>query len=358
VSHNVWEGRKSVEAARKYNRIVQTGTQSRSMPAVREALEWVKAGNIGKIKIARGLCYKRRPDVEMAPPEVKSLREVAPPEVNYDLWCGPSPLDQKPRKSFHYDWHWYWPTGNGDIGNQGIHEMDKARWATGKNTLAYKVMSIGGRMGYHDNADSAATQMAVFDYGDMLLIFEVRGLPSKPGNPNMDKFRGASVGNVIECEGGYVSGGATGSAWTAYDWKDKPIKKFSDKADESTVHFANFIKAVQSRKAEDLHADILEGHLSSALCHMANVSLRLGEKAKPGEIRDRIKGDKAALETFNRMAEHLKINDVDIEKDEAKLGPMLAMDVKTEKFTGDHADDANKLVKDNYRSPYVVPDEV
>ena len=341
VSHCVWEGRKAVEAARKYNRIVQAGTQSRSSGSLREAYKWVQAGNLGKIKIARGLCYKRRPPVAGAD-------KLVPPEsVNYDLWCGPATLEQKPRANLHYDWHWYWSTGCGDIGNQGIHEMDKCRWAMGKPTLSPKVMSIGGRMGYTDNAETAATQMVVHDYGDMLLIFEVRGMPGASGQ--MEKYKGEGIGQVIECEGGYVAGS------TAFDNKGKKIQDFKGKGES---HFGNFIKAVRSRKVEDLNADILEGHLSSALCHTGNVSYRLGKKAPQGEIRERIKGDKAALETFERMVEHLKVNHVDLDMDQASIGPVLAMDVQAERFTGEHEDEANKLVKDPYRSPYVVPYQV
>src|SRR3989442_7302858 len=126
VSHNVWEGRKSVEAARKYGKIVQTGTQSRSSNGIKEAIEWVRAGNLGKITIARGLCYKRRPSIGKTVGE-----QPIPPGVDYDLWCGPAPKEPLRRKKLHYDWHWVWPTGNGDLGNQGIHQMDISRWALG-----------------------------------------------------------------------------------------------------------------------------------------------------------------------------------------------------------------------------------
>jgi len=142
VSHNVWEGRKIVEAARKYNRIVQTGTQSRSSAALREAIAWVQAGNIGKIKIARGLCYKPRPSIG----KVDGPQPV-PESINYDLWCGPAPKTPLMRTKLHYDWHWVWATGSGDIGNQGIHQMDICRWATGKAELSPRIVSVGGRLG-------------------------------------------------------------------------------------------------------------------------------------------------------------------------------------------------------------------
>src|SRR5512136_1140786 len=153
VSHNVFEGRKAYEASRKYNRIVQPGTQSRSNTALREALEWVRAGNIGKIKVARGLCYKRRPSIG----KVDGPQPI-PDYIDYDLWCGPALKLPLMRKRLHYDWHWVWNTGNGDMGNQGIHEMDKCRWALGKRELPRSVFSVGGRLGYLDDGETPNTQ--------------------------------------------------------------------------------------------------------------------------------------------------------------------------------------------------------
>jgi len=350
LSHNIWEGRQLVKAVEKYgDRIAQIGTQSRSSGSLKAAFEWVQAGNLGKILIGRGLCYKHRPNVEGA-------EKLVPPKgVNYDLWCGPSSLEQLPRKKLHYDWHWYWKTGNGDIGNQGIHEMDKTRWGLGKNELPVRVFSIGGRVGYTDNAQTAATQMCVYDYGDVLQIFEVRGMYSKPGSPNMDKYKKVSIGQVIECEGGWVAGGDAEEGVAAYDKDGKLIKKFGGKGED---HFGNFMKAVRSRNRSELNAPILGGHLSTALCHMGNISYRVGQTMKPEEIKEHIKGNKAAMETYGRMAEHLAANGVDIEKEMLTVGPMLTMDSKTERFTGDHAEEANKLVKDVYRDAFVVPENV
>ena len=342
VSHNVWEGRKLVEAARKYDKIVASGTQSRSSGALREAFEWVRAGNIGKIKVARGLCYKRRATIG------KSSGPTDVPEtVDYDLWLGPAPKEPPHRRQFHYDWHWFWAYGNGDLGNQGIHQMDVARWALGKDHLAPTVFSVGGRFGYEDDGQTPNTQFVVHDYGDAMLIFEVRGLYERAGSSNMPKYKGQSVGHVIECEGGYLSG------TTAYDHDDKVVKKFTEKGDD---HFANFIKAVRSRKREDLNADVLEGHLSSALCHTGNVSYKLGEEAKPGEIREQLEGDKAAMETYRRFVEHLEDNEVCVVTDKATLGPVLKMDPKTERFTDN--DKANALLTREYRNPFVVPENV
>jgi predicted dehydrogenase len=354
VSHNVWEGRKAFEASRKYNRIVQAGTQSRSSGSLREALEWVRAGNLGKIKVARGLCYKRRVSIGKV-----DGPQAIPGNIDYDQWCGPAAKLPLMRKRLHYDWHWVWNTGNGDIGNQGIHQMDICRWALGKPMLSPRILSVGGRFGYVDDGETPNTQFVVHDYGDTLLIFEVRGLPSRPIDPDekdaegkkpresMDVYRGQSVGHVIECEGGYLAG------TTAYDSQGKTIKSFKEKGED---HFGNFIKAVRSRKREDQNADILEGHLSSALCHTGNIAHRLGQQAGPEKTREALQGNPAALETLGRFEEHLAKNQVDLKLTNATLGVFLQMDPKTERFVGNAQ--ANELLTRNYRAPFIVPDTV
>ena len=349
VSHNVSEGRRSVEASRKYNRIVQAGTQSRSMPAYSQAWAWIREGHIGKIKIARGLCYKPRQSIG----KVDGPQPI-PPGIDYDLWCGPALKLPLMRKKLHYDWHWVWNTGNGDMGNQGIHEMDKCRWALGKMELPASVFSIGGRLGYVDDGETANTQMCVFNYGDALLIFETRGLPkgkefqAKGWTQNMDKYRGEGIGQMIECEGGYTDG------HTAWDLEGKEIKKFGGQREED--HFANFIKAVRSRRREDQNADILEGHLSSALCHLGNVSHRMGHAAAPDALQAAHKSDSAAQETLARMDEHLAKNGVDIKQARLTLGPTLKIDPRIERFIGNRQ--ANRLLTRPYRKPFVLPEKV
>jgi predicted dehydrogenase len=344
VSHNVSEGRRVVEFARKENRIVQAGTQSRSsITGITEAVAWVRAGNLGKILISRGLCYKRRGSIG----KVDGPQPI-PPQIDYEIWCGPALKLPLMRKNLHYDWHWVWNTGNGDLGNQGIHEMDVARWFLGVNEVSPRVFSFGGRLGYIDNGETPNTQVIYHDYPGAPLIFEVRGLPSKPDSMQMDKYKGADIGIVIECEGGYVTVPSYTRA-VAYDKEGKQIKEWRG----SESHYANFVKAVRSRKREDLNSDILEGHLSSALCHTGNVSYVLGKKCAPGEIREKIKGDRDMAETFGRMGEHLAANGVDISKDEVALGMALKMDPKTERFAGN--DKANELLTRPYRPGFVVP---
>ncbi|MCB1278264.1 Gfo/Idh/MocA family oxidoreductase [Prosthecobacter sp.] len=347
VSHCVWEGRQMVKAARKYGKMVQTGTQSRSSrKGIGEAVKYVQEGNLGKILLSRGLCYKRRASIGKTEGE-----QPIPESIDYDLWCGPGPKGPLTRKNLKYDWHWTWAYGNGDLGNQGIHQMDIARWFLGEMELSPSVWSVGGRLGYEDDGETANTQIIFHGYEKAPMIFEVRGLPENKDSKNMDKFKGAGVGVVVECEGGYVVVPNYSGA-IVYDKDGKEIKKFEGAED----HFKNFINACRSRRVDDLNADILEGHLSSALCHTGNISHRLGQKEKPEEIMEKIKGDTFAADTFERMKEHLAKNEVDLNKDMLTLGPVLKMDGKAERFTGN--DDANAMLKDKYREPFVVPDVV
>lgn len=372
VSHNIWEGRQMVAASKKYNRIVQAGTQCRSGAAIAECIEWMKRGEMGKITVARGLCYKPRPSIG------KSDAPVTIPEgVDFDLWCGPAPKVAPVRKKLHYDWHWFWDTGNGDLGNQGVHQMDVARWFLGED-LPNSTFCIGGRLGYVDDGQTPNTQLIYHDYKKAPMIFEVRGLPEKAGSKDMDKYKGGSIAVVIHCENGYVVVPTYTSA-EVYDKEDKLIRKFTaparKKGDESAEipaekpeekphesflkgpyesnHYANFLSAMRSRKTSDLHAPVLECHYSSALCHLGNISHVLGKKADPGDIQDKIKGNKEAMETLGRMSEHLKLNEVDLNVDKLTLGEFLKFDPKAEKFIGNK--DADKLLTRDYRQPFAVP---
>ena len=360
VCHNIWEGRKMVEAARKYKRIVQAGTQSRSDEGLREAFEYLQAGNLGKILVARGFCYKPR----MSIGRLHGPQPI-PPSVDYNLWTGPAPLTPLMRRQLHYDWHWVWSTGNGDIGNQGIHEVDMCRWALGQKKLAPNVTSIGGRFGYFDNGQTPNTQVAIYNYKPAPMIFEVRGLPqnrqarlegSEVWEGRMDSYRGIRIGVVIQCEDGYFAGGS-GGGWI-YDNEGKKIKQFVGGG--GIGHQANFIKAVRSRKVADLNADILEGYISSALCHMANISQRLGNASGPEKISEAIREDKASTESLDRFQDHLFANEVNLEETPVILGPWLKMDTKKERFVGDSpAIWANQLLKRTYRrDPFVIPEKV
>ena len=351
VSHNIREGRKMVEAARKYKRIVQAGTQSRSDNGLKNAFEYLQQGNLGKILLVRGICYKRRASIG----KVDGPQPI-PQSVDYNLWAGPAPLVPLMRKRLHYDWHWVWATGCGSIGNVGLHQMDVCRWATGQNKLPRRVMSIGGRFGYDDDGETANTQIAILDYKPAPILFEVRGLPKKKADSDMepweamDNYRGLRTGMVVHCEGGYFAGG-----WT-YDNKGKKIKQFF--RDGGGGHQGNFIKAVRSRKVSDLNSDILEGHLSTSLSHMANISYRIGNESSVEGIKEAFGDNKDMLEAFERFQQHLSANEVDLAKTPAVLGAQLTMDTEKEEFVGTSAERANELLKRTYRKPFVVPEEV
>ncbi len=344
ISHNVSEGRRVVEYARKHKKIVQAGTQSRSsVTGIKEAVAWVRAGNLGRIKVSRALCYKRRDTIGKV-----DGPQTVPAEIDYDLWCGPALKLPLTRKRLHYDWHWVWNTGNGDLGNQGIHEMDVARWFLGEMALSPRIFSLGGRVGYTDDGETPNTQLILHDYPAAPLIFEVRGLPSKSGVREMDKYKGADIGIVIECEGGHVTVPSYTSA-AAFDKEGKKIKEWKG----TSSHYENFIKAVRSRNVADLNADVLEGHLSSALCHTGNISYLLGKKCSPDEVKARIKSEKGMEEAYARMLEHLAANGVDIAKENLTVGMPLQMDPRKEKFKGNKK--ADELLTRPYRPGFVVP---
>lgn len=335
-----------VEAARKYNRIVQIGTQNRSDTGVMETFDYLQSGQLGKIQYARGLCYKRRESIG----KIDGVG-IVPPSVDYNLWCGPASMEPLKRTNLHYDWHWVWPTGNGDIGNQGIHQMDVCRWLINEKGLPKRAMGFGGRFGYIDDGETANTQVAVLEYDSAPIIFEVRGLPaSKKDGQIMDHYRGIRIGEVVQCENGYIAGGG------AYDNEGNRIRQFERTG--GSGHFDNFFKAVRSRKMGDLNSDIEIGHLSTVLCHAANISYRIGQVATGQEIMDALGNHQAYLDSFFRFQEHLLMNTVDLDETPRYLGPWLTLDAENEQFVGDYSQDANMLLTRNYREPFVVPEAV
>jgi hypothetical protein len=298
-------------------------------------MDYLHAGKIGQVKLARALCYKGRPSIG------KKVENGKIPEgVDYNLWCGPAPMDPLTRPSFHYDWHWQWAYGNGDLGNQGIHEMDRARWGLNLNTLCQNVFSLGGRFGYEDAGETANTQICVYDFGESKIIFEVRGLPTKA-------YTGTSVGVIYYGSEGYAVSD-TYSHGTVFTPDGQKVKEF--KGGEN--HFANFIKAVKSRKVSDLNADIEEGHLSSALCHLGNVSYRLG-KVEKGVNAEALNLAKDERDSYDRMIEHLKDRQLDPSALAFHVGRRLKFDPKTETFPGD--EEANRMLTREYRKGFEVP---
>ncbi len=339
-SHNIHEGRILVETARKHNRIVQHGTQGRSSRGWWRLAEIAKRGTYGKLLISRGLVYKRRTSIGFQP------FGKPPEELNFDLWLGPAPDQPYNKNLVHYNWHWFWDFGNGDIGNQGVHQMDIARWMIPGVTLPKSVVCVGGRLGYEDQAQTANTQVVIMDYGQSKLIFEVRGLET-------DQYLGSGTGDIVHFEKGYVVRGK-------FHPKDGGPAENLPPVDVDLGpggnHFSNFIAAVRSKRKSDLNAEILEGHYSSALCHLANISYRVGREfpfdTPPKEFTD----DDAAMETLDRMKEHLKNNNVNLKETNYVIGRKIYVDKVSEKIVDDPRADA--LTTRTYREPFVVPDKV
>ncbi|NOY60136.1 MAG: Gfo/Idh/MocA family oxidoreductase [Calditrichaeota bacterium] len=349
VSHSIWEGRKLVQAARKYNRIVQAGTQNRSDVGFRAAIEYLQEGHLGKILWAHGLWFKRRGSIGKVPGPIH-----VPPQIDYDLWTGPAPLEPLRRKRLHYDWHWHWTTGNGDMGNLGVHQIDDCRFALDYKDYPKHVISLGGRFGFVDDGETPNTQLSIFDYKPAPVIIEIRTLPMKKGIRAMNNLRGVRAGNIIQCEDGYFAGGR-GGGW-AYDNNRKKIKQFP--GDGGGTHQANFIAAVRSRKAEDLHAEVEQGHISSALCHMANTSYRIGQLSPVEKIKESISAYPEGFETLERIQAHLAANDVDLSRTPLVQGPWLEFDGKKERFEKNWSYEANMFISQLYRSPFIVPENV
>jgi len=295
-SHNIFEGRQLVAAAQKYNRIVQHGTNSRSGVAIREAMDKMREGLIGDVYMARGLCFKWRDTIGHTP------EEPVPAGVHYDLWTGPAPLHAFTKNRFHYNWHWNWDYGNGDIGNQGIHEMDVARWGLGVK-YPTKVSGMGGHFMFDDDQQTPNTMVSTFEFDEggkkKFLVFEVRhwmsnheagiGEERKSKNPN-------TVGNLFYGSKGYlaIDGYGQYKTWMGKDQQPGPSRS------EDGNNWANFIEAVRSRKQSDLNAPIEEGYRSTVLVHLANISYRLGRTLEFDAENLKCKGDPEATAMFTR----------------------------------------------------------
>lgn len=290
-SHNLWEGKQLVRAAKTYNRIVQHGTQSRSLPAVCEAIAKLQQGVVGDLYLSRGLCYKWRDTIGYAPVQ------PVPPGVHYDLWTGPAPDHAFTRNRFHYNWHWFWWYGNGDLGNQGVHQIDIARWGLGVG-FPNKISAVGGHFMFKDDQETPNTLNCAYEF-DMpdgsrrMLEFEVRhwisnheaeiGAGSHPhrpaGHPKLGPEAGTNntIGNVFYGSKGYLAIGAGGDdsykIWLGPEATPGPE---DHEPGTDVLHFSNFIDCVVSRNKKNLHAPPEEAHASCSLIHLANASYRLG----------------------------------------------------------------------------------
>ena len=355
-SHNIHEGQALTAASKKYNKVVQIGTQCRTNKANIDAVEFTRAGGIGEVKFARGLCYKRRASIG-------PLGEYPiPTTVDYDLWSGPAPIMPMTRPQFHYDWHWQRLYGNGDMGNQGPHQADIARWHLGVERHPNSVITYGGRLGYQaekqddryvDAGDTANTEVSIFDYGDKCMVFETRGLETPELKGPNDKGRGAKVGVIVYGSEGFLVQIEYNFS-VAFDLEGNIIKEFRGGGN----HYTNFIDAVIKEDPNAVTATARCGALSAGISHLGNISYYLGEENKisADELRRQLAGVKSLdnnLETLERTLEHLTINGVDLAKTPMSLGPMLKFDSDKEVFINN--DEANKMLTRDYREPFVVP---
>ena len=323
ASHNIWEGRRMIEAARKYGRHMQVGLNNRSSVNVREAIAFLHGGGIGPLYMARSLCFKARDSYGM------SGDSEPPATFHYDRWLGPAPWRPYNEKRGHYNWHWYWDTGNGDTGNTGPHQLDIARWGLAKNEHPVSVYSAGGLYGFrqdegtptppkrvygdvdtfgHDKTsqETPNTQTATYTYADgTLLEMETRGRYT-----NHEGSQGQEVGNLFFGSEGWLE--INGDTWKAFRRRERSPFAGSKAGDDKGNHWANFIEGLRANKSEAFHADIHEGHMSTSLCHLANISYRVGRS--------------------------------------------LRFTGQTERFVD--APDADALLTRTYRKPYVVPEQV
>jgi predicted dehydrogenase len=322
-SHNWWEGRQLVQAIEKYKVICEHGSQCRSSAAVREAMEHMQSGLIGDIYMSRGLCYKRRATIGYA------KEEPVPDGVHYDLWTGPAPMKPFTKNRFHYNWHWIWDTGNGDLGNQGIHELDLARWGLGVE-FPTKITAIGGHFLFQDDQETPNTLTVAYEFKTpegktKMMNFEVRGwmtnhevgigtyefggggvpeagLSASSGGakqppPGPGGSQPNTIGNIYYGSKGFL-------AISNYDSYKSFLGANEEAGPAKTVpvnneHFDNFIECVKNRKRENLHAPIREGYISTTLVHLANASYRLGRTIHFDPTKEAVIGDPEAAKLLH-----------------------------------------------------------
>ncbi|HUQ90673.1 MAG TPA: Gfo/Idh/MocA family oxidoreductase [Bryobacteraceae bacterium] len=305
ASHNLFESRKMVEAARKYNRMVQVGSQSRSIPHIRRAIQLLREGAVGQVYHARGLCFRRRFSIGHAPDE------PVPPGLDWERFLGPAQWKPYSKNKFAYNWHWFWDTGNGDIGNQGVHEMDICLWGLGRTGWPVSVSSSGGKFVWKDDQETPNTQTTSFDFGDALLSFDARNLPTPP--EGLAPLRGPNyVGNmffgdlgfmVVDQRGfqiykstaGNISGDAARGAGAGNREKyDLAVEEKVTPGADTAPHMKNFFDAIRARDHKLLHAEIEIGARSAAFCHLANIAYRLGRTLRMNQSAGRFLGDEEA----------------------------------------------------------------
>jgi len=313
ASHSIWEGRKMVEAARKHGRVVQVGAQNRSNGNVARAIEYAHSEAFGDIHFVRVLNSKERITIGKKPDG------PAPEGVDYDMWLGPAPQRPFNENHFHYAWHWFWNYSGGDIINDGIHQIDMARWLIGRK-YPKSVVSGGGINFFQDDQETPDTHTVTWDYdGGLTMCFEqllwapylkktplelrdIDGLPNWPFNGTRIEVYGTKQMMFV---------GRHGDGWQAFNADGQPVAgEPGEFTASNTDHIDNFVDCIRTRKQPN--ADIEELHLSTLLSHYGNIAYRTGRRQR--------------------------------------------IDAATEGFVDDA--EANALVKREYRSPWVVPEEV
>jgi len=337
VSHNVSEGRRIVETARRLGRICQSGTQNRANGNLRAAIRYLHEGGLGEVQLARSVFYSRRGSIG-AP----GLYEP-PASVDYDLFQGPAPLVPLARPRLHYDWHWVWDTGNGELGNSNIHSVDICRWGLGLAGLGDSVLSYGGRFGYEDAGETPNTQVVVHEFGGKTLACETRGLPTE-AYPHAHGSHWIFFGSE-----GIIAG------TSRFNHEGELQETFEGRGES---HFGNFLRVMRERRHEELNADILEGHESSALCHLGNLSWQLGRPATGGEILealDSVESRDDLSGTLESTLAHLRDHGVDPSVPSVTLGRRLELEPGSETLHDDP--EAEALLTRAYRAPYEMPSQ-
>ncbi|MEL7498845.1 MAG: Gfo/Idh/MocA family oxidoreductase [Planctomycetota bacterium] len=351
LSHSQWEGRQTVAAARKFKRVCQIGTQQRSDPMQAEIKKFLHQDKaLGEIKATRVNRIGRRASI--------GKRATALPidkNVDYDVWLGPA--QDKPifRDRLHYDWHWDFNTGSGEMGNWGVHILDDVRNNVfqDKVTLPKRVFGGGGRISWNDAGESPNVHFAFFDTGSIPVVIALSNLAEAPGGKKSPKHPGPGSGYIVYCEGGRLEG-QRGKA-VAFDRDGKKLKEFKGNRGDG-IHQANFIKAVQQQKPEMLNADVAVGHDSTGWCNLANIAFQAGSPFKTADLKQVDLPQWTELMKF--MDTHTQAHNVKLESEEIVLSPMMTMNPETEMFVGENAKMGNKLLKREYRKGYEVPEIV
>lgn len=341
MSHDVAEGRIAVEAQKKYGVVIQHGTQSRSSSGIAGLHEAIQAGKFGKLKVSYGYCCKPRGGIGSKGPS------SPPSNLDWNLWRGPAKIDEFHSNYVHYKWHWFWKTGNGDLNNQGTHQLDVARWALDTDlTHPVRAMAIGGRFKWNDQGETPNTMFGLAEYPNgQYVFFNVR-------NIGYDGYQ-----RQVENEYYFEDGGKI--------IRNKYFAKGSSKAENISVpagkvtpggNWGSFIAACRASDPSMANGNAHDAHYGCVLGHLMNNSYRLGQKvpfnAKAGRF-----GDNAdAAEHFGRLHEIMR-DGVGVPQDDAEytVGPWLTFDPKTERHTGDHAEAANALLKDENRRGFEIP---